>query len=133
MTCWTGEHPVEGGVKVQKGVLRLRASWFIAILNCAYALCICLAQPNLLGICLAAAWQAKPLITSATERSLRIVGWPRIHSDPFSRERYQVKWAKYVRAVVEQSAPETSSNRGSRIAGSSDCSDKKAGARGFLM
>ena len=53
------------GVKVQKGLLMLRAPWFIAISNCAYALCTRLAQPSLLGICLATAWQVRPLITSA--------------------------------------------------------------------
>jgi hypothetical protein len=49
----------------------LRDSWFVAFWNCAYALGTCLAQPSLLGICLAAAWQAKPLITLATKRSWR--------------------------------------------------------------
>jgi hypothetical protein len=70
------------GVKVQKGFLMLRASWFIAILNYAYVLCTCLAQPSLLGICLATAWQVKPLIISATKRRLRVLGesgFPRIH------------------------------------------------------
>ena len=70
------------GVKVQEGLLILRASLFIAILNYAYALCTCLAQPSLLGICLAAAWQVKPLITWATKRSLRVLvesGVTRIH------------------------------------------------------
>jgi len=70
------------GVKMLKGVLMLRDSWFIAILNCTYALCTCLAQPSLLGICLAAAWQAKPLVTSAIKRSLRVLvesGLTRIH------------------------------------------------------
>jgi hypothetical protein len=70
------------GVKVQKGLLMLRASWFIAILNYAYALCTCLAQPSLLGICLATAWQVKPLITSAAKRSLRVLvesGFTRFH------------------------------------------------------
>jgi hypothetical protein len=70
------------GVKVQKGPLTLRASWFIAFLNYAYALCTCLAQPSLLGICLATAWRVKPLITSATKRSLGVLaesGFPRIH------------------------------------------------------
>src|ERR1700722_5474348 len=61
------------GVKVQKGLLMLRASWFIAILNYAYVLCTCLAQPSVLGICLAAAWQVTPLITWATKRSLRVL------------------------------------------------------------
>jgi hypothetical protein len=70
------------GVKVQKGLLTLRASWFIAILHYAYALCARLAQPSLLGICLATAWQVRPLITSATKRSLRVLvesGFPRVH------------------------------------------------------
>jgi hypothetical protein len=70
------------GVKVQMGFLMLRASWFIAILNYAYVLCTCLAQPSLLGICLATAWQVKPLITSATKRTLRVLvesGFTRIH------------------------------------------------------
>jgi len=70
------------GLRVQKGLLMLRASWFIAILNYAYALCTCLTQPSLLGICLAAAWQVKPLITSATKRTLRVLvesGFTRIH------------------------------------------------------
>jgi hypothetical protein len=57
-------------VKMQKGILMLRDTWFMAILNCACALCTCVAQPSLLAICLAAVWQAKPLITSATKRSL---------------------------------------------------------------
>jgi hypothetical protein len=70
------------GVKVQKGFLMLRSSRFIAILNYAYALCTCLAQPSLLGICLATAWQVKPLITSAAKRCLRVLvesGFTRIH------------------------------------------------------
>ena len=46
---------------MQKEVLMLRDSLFMAILTRAYALGTCLAQPGLLGICLAAAWQAKPL------------------------------------------------------------------------
>ena len=56
---------------MQREVLVLRDSLSMAILIRAYALCTCLAQPSPLGICLAAAWQAKPLITSATKRSLR--------------------------------------------------------------
>jgi len=71
---------------MQKAILMLRDTWFItwftAILNCAYALCTCLAQPSLLAICLAAVWQARPLITSATKRSLRVLvdsGFTRVH------------------------------------------------------
>jgi hypothetical protein len=55
---------------MQKAILMLRDTWFMAILNCACALCTCVAQPSVLAICLAAVWQAKPLITSATKRSL---------------------------------------------------------------
>ena len=67
---------------MQKGFLMLTSSRFIAILNYAYALCTCLAQPSLLGICLATAWQVKPLITSAAKRSLRVLvesGFTRFH------------------------------------------------------
>jgi hypothetical protein len=67
---------------MQKAILMLRDTWFMAISNCAYALCTCLAQPSPLAICLAAVWQAKPLITSATKRSLRVLvdsGLTRIH------------------------------------------------------
>ena len=51
---------------MQKAILRLRDTWFMAILNCACALCTCVAQPSVLAICLAAVWQARPLITSRT-------------------------------------------------------------------
>ena len=55
---------------MQKAVLMLRSLWFIVILNSVCTLCACLAEPSLLGICLAAAWQAKSLIASAAKRSL---------------------------------------------------------------
>jgi hypothetical protein len=58
---------------MQKEVLVLRSLWLIVILNIAYVLCICLAEPGLLGICLAVAWQAKSLIVSAAKRSLRVL------------------------------------------------------------
>jgi hypothetical protein len=67
---------------MQKAILMSRDTWFMDILNCAYALCTCLAQPSLLAICLAAVWEAKSLITSATKHSLRVLvhsGFSRIH------------------------------------------------------
>jgi hypothetical protein len=70
---------------MQKAILMLRDTWFMAILNGAYALCTCFAQPSLLAISLAAVWQAKPLITWATKRSLRVLvdsGFTRIHFRP---------------------------------------------------
>ena len=82
VTCSTDDHPGFRGVKTEKGLLMLRGSWFIAILNGAYGLCTSLAQPSLLGICFAAAWQAIALITTATKRSLRVFvqsGFTRIH------------------------------------------------------
>jgi hypothetical protein len=69
------------GMKPRREVLMLRDP-FVAVLNCTYALCTCLAQPSLLGICLAAALQAKPLVTSTTRRGLRILvksGFAGIH------------------------------------------------------
>jgi hypothetical protein len=75
---------------MQKEVLMLRDSLFMAILTCAYALGTCLAQPGLLGICLAAAWQAKPLITSATKRSLRVLVDPGSRLLRWKRKRTQV-------------------------------------------
>jgi hypothetical protein len=67
---------------MQKEVLMLRDSLFMAILALSHALCTGLAQPSLLGICLAAAWQAKPLVTSVAKRGLRVLvdpGSPGIH------------------------------------------------------
>jgi len=58
---------------MQKAILMLRDTWFMAMLNCAYALCTCLAQPSLLAISFAAVWQAIPLLTSATKRNLRVL------------------------------------------------------------
>jgi hypothetical protein len=65
-----------------QGSERAEGTSDVAMLNYAYALCTCLAQPSLLGICLATAWQVKPLITSATKRRLRVLvesGFTRIH------------------------------------------------------
>jgi hypothetical protein len=75
---------------MQKDVLMSRDSLFMAILTCANALGTCLAQPGLLGICLAAAWQAKPLITSATKRSLRVLVDPGSRLLRWKRKRPQV-------------------------------------------
>jgi hypothetical protein len=66
-------------VNVQKEMLMLRDSRLIAILARASALSTCVAQPSLLGICLGAAWQAKPLITAATKRCLSLGQQDRIH------------------------------------------------------
>src|ERR1700680_2847593 len=74
---------------MQKEVLMLRDSLSMAILTRAYALCTCLAQPSLLGICLAAAWQAKALITSATKRSLRVLVDPGSRLLRWKRRRTQ--------------------------------------------
>jgi hypothetical protein len=56
--------------EMQKAILMLRDMRFMAILNCACALCTWVAQPSVLALCLAAVWQAKPLITSTSKRSL---------------------------------------------------------------
>jgi hypothetical protein len=80
------------GAKMQKGALILRDSWLIAALNCASALCSCLAQPSLLGICLAAAWQAVPL---ATKRRLRVMfnpGFIRLYFRASLTKSDSVKW-----------------------------------------
>jgi hypothetical protein len=55
---------------MQKAVPMLRSLSFTVVLNSAYALCASLAEPSLLAICLAAAWQAKSLIASAAKHSL---------------------------------------------------------------
>jgi hypothetical protein len=75
---------------MQNEVLMLRDSLFMAISTCAYALGTCLAQPGLLGICIAAAWQAKPLATSATKRSLKVLVDPGSRLLRWKRKRTQV-------------------------------------------
>jgi hypothetical protein len=58
---------------MQKEVMVLRSLWFITIVNSAHILGACLADSSLLGICLAVAWRAKPLIVSAAKRGLRVL------------------------------------------------------------
>jgi hypothetical protein len=75
---------------MQKEALMLRDSLFMAILALSSALCTCLAQPSLLGFCLAAAWQAKPLVTSVVKRSLKVLVDPGSRLLRWKRRRTQV-------------------------------------------
>jgi hypothetical protein len=57
---------------MHKEMLMLKHS-LLTIVSGVYDLWACSAQLGLLGICLAAAWNVTPLITSAAKRSLRVL------------------------------------------------------------
>jgi hypothetical protein len=80
---------------MQKGVIILRDSWLIAALNCAYALCTCLAQASLVDICLAC-MAGRSLNHLGNQEQIETYVWPRLHSDLFSRHPYQVNLDKVV-------------------------------------